>query len=153
MRHPVDEIGPQPCTPERRILFIMLFPYVPPVLDRGVLRLYPVVGSAARGGTVTYVVSVQNDAPFPDAMRLKGTASNSRFTVKYTTGGSGITNGVIGGTYTTPVLAPGATFTVKIQVTVAGNAPAGSSLSATLITKSNTELARKDTVKFVTNRS
>lgn len=109
-------------------------------------------GSAVRGGTVTYFVSAQNDAPFADALRLRGTASTSRFRVKYTTGGNGITNSVTAGTYTTPVLAPGATFTVKVEVTVLGAAPVGSSLDATVVIKSSVDQARKDTVRFITSR-
>ncbi len=107
---------------------------------------------AARGGTVTYYVSAQNDAPFAAALRLRGTASTTRFRIKYTANGSGITNGVTAGTYLTPVLAPQATFTVKVQVTVATNAPAGASLTAGLHVF-DPALEYRDTVKFTTRRA
>lgn len=109
-------------------------------------------GSAPRGSTVTYFVSVQNDAPFAAALRLRGTASTPRFRIKYTANASGITNGVTAGTYTTPVLAPQATFTVKVQVTVAANAPAGASLTAGLHVF-DPGLEYRDTVKFTTRRT
>lgn len=109
-------------------------------------------GGAARGGTVTYFVSVQNDASFAAALRLRGTASTTRFRIKYTANGSGITNGVTAGTYLTPVLAPQATFTVKVQVTVATNAPVGASLTAGLHVF-DPALEYRDTVKFTTRRA
>ncbi len=108
-------------------------------------------GSAARGGTVTYFVSAQTDAPFPDQLRLKGTASNSSFTVTYSTGQTDITNEVTAGTYTTPTLPPGAALVVEVEVTVTSTAPAGTSLSAFLKVKSNTDPTIKDTVRFVTS--
>lgn len=110
-------------------------------------------GSAARGHTVTYDVSVQNDAPFADALRLKGTASNANFTVSYQVGATDVTAQVVAGTYTTPSLAPGATQKVRVVVTVGAAAPSGSSLSATVLAKSDTDTARRDTVRFVTSRA
>ncbi len=110
-------------------------------------------GSAARGATVTYWVSAQNDAPFTDVLRLKGTASNTRFRVTYTAAGVDITAAVVAGTYTTPVLGPGDSFLVKVVVKVKATAPAGSSLTGSMIIKSDSDPARRDTVKFVTGRS
>lgn len=110
-------------------------------------------GTAAIAGTVTYFVSVQNDALFAAASRLRGTASTNRFRVKYSADGTGITGAVVAGTYTTPVLAPGATITVKVRVTVLASAPGGSSLDAALTAKSDTDPSRRDTVRFVTRRS
>lgn len=110
-------------------------------------------GSAARGHTVTYDVSVQNDAPFGDALRLKGTASNANFTVSYQVGATDVTAQVVAGTYTTPNLAPGATQKVRVVVTVGAGAPSGSSLSATVLAKSDTDAARRDAVRFVTGRA
>lgn len=114
-------------------------------------------GSAARRRTVTYDVSVQNDAPFADTLRLRGTAGTARYSVAYLVVTAGVptdvTGDVVAGTYTTPSLAPGATHKVRVVVTVNAGAPAGSSLSATMMTKSTTDTSRKDTVAFVTSRS
>ena len=110
-------------------------------------------GSAARRHTVTYDVTVQNDAPFADVLRLKGTASNANFTVSYQVGATDVTAQVVAGTYTTPSLAPGATQKVRVVVTVGAAAPSGSSLSATVLAKSDTDTARRDTVRFVTSRA
>lgn len=108
---------------------------------------------AARGRSVNYFVTVQNDAAFADRIVLRGTPSNIRFQVKYTTSGNGITNGITSGTYLTPTLAPGDTFTVKVTVTVRTTAPAGSSLTGALTATSNADRTTKDNVKFVTRRS
>ena len=107
-------------------------------------------GSAAPGGSVRYWVSAQNDAPIPDTLRLKGTTTSAGFVVRYTVDGIDITPQVTAGTYTTPVLAPGATHLVKVVVTVTETAPAGSSLNASMLVTSNTAAATKDKVRFVT---
>ena len=110
-------------------------------------------GAAARGSTVSYWVSAQNDAPFADVLRLKGTATTTRFKVTYTAGGVDITPQVVAGTYTTPVLAPGDAVLIKVVVKVKGTAPAGSVLTGSMIVKSDSDPARRDTVKFVTRRA
>ncbi len=109
-------------------------------------------GSVVAGGTATYFVSIQNDGPFPDAMRLRGTAGTTRYRIKYSSSGVGITDGVRDGTYTTPVLDAGATFTVKVQVTALAGAASGASITGTLTAKSTSDTSRKDTVRFVTRR-
>ncbi len=109
-------------------------------------------GSAARGSTVTYWVSAQNDASFADALRLKGTASTSRFRVTYTALGADITTEVVDGTYTTVELGPGDSVLIKVVVKVKSAAPAGSSLTGSLVVKSDEIPTRRDTVKFVTSR-
>ena len=112
-----------------------------------------VQGAAARGSTITYWVSAQNDAPFADALRLKGTATTTRFRVTYTAGGVDITPQVVAGTYTTPVLAPGDAVLIKVVVKVKVTAPAGSVLTGSMVVKSDADPARRDTVKFVTSRA
>ena len=109
-------------------------------------------GSASRGGTVTYYVSVQNDADHPEQIRLKGTASTTRFTVRYRDpANANITGTLTAGTYLTPALAPGATFT--ITVTVLTSAPAGATLTGNVKATSTVDSSVKDKVVFVTRRS
>ena len=107
----------------------------------------------ARGATITYTIKVQNDALVADTLRLKGTRASTHYRVTYTAGGLDITDEVTAGTYTTPVLSPGATHTVRAVVKVKATAPIGSSLTAALTAKSATTPAVKDTVKFVTRRA
>ncbi len=110
-------------------------------------------GSAPRGSTVTYTVKVQNDSEATDVLRLRGTTSTTHFRVSYTVGGTNVTSAVVTGTYLTPSLAPGASVSVTVTVKVKTSAPAGSSLSARLTAKSDTDPTKKDTVKFVTSRA
>ena len=111
-------------------------------------------GSAARGQSVTYHVSVQNDAPFAEQLRVKGQGSTTRFTVQYRNPANvNITAQVLDGSYRTPVLAAGAIYTIRAVVTPKAAAPANASVARTVTATSNTHPAVKDTVKFVTTRT
>ena len=111
-------------------------------------------GSARAGQSVTYRVSVQNDAPFAEPLRLRGLRSTTRFTVRYRNQANvNITPQVVAGTYRTPVLAAGATHTIRIVVTVHRSAPRDASLARTVTVTSDTHPAIKDTVRFVTTRA
>ncbi len=110
-------------------------------------------GSVVAGATATYFVSIENESPMPDAMRLRGTSGDSRYRIKYTSRGNGVTNAITDGTFTTPMLDAGATFTVKVQVTALAGAPRGSSITGTLLAKSAADTSRRDTVRFVTSRA
>ena len=110
-------------------------------------------GSAPRTSSVTYFVSVQNDAPRSNRLRLLGSTSTSSFKVTYTAGASDISSKVVAGTYTTADLAPGARRTIKVVVTVKRAAAVGARLAAFLTVSSSSDPERKDTVRFVTNRS
>ena len=111
-------------------------------------------GSAARAQSVTYHVSVQNDAPFAEQLRVTGQGSTTRFTVQYRDPANlNITAQVLAGSYRTPVLAAGATFTIRAVVTAKAAAPASAALARTVTATSDTHPAVKDTVKFVTTRT
>ena len=110
-------------------------------------------GSAVRGGTVTYFVSVQNDARFSDSIRLQGTSGNSAFSVKYFLGTTDITSQVTTGTFRTGALPSGAARLIKIVVKVKPAAAAGANLSASMTSRSEANSGRLDTVKFITRRA
>ena len=111
-------------------------------------------GTAARGQTVTYYVTAQNDAPVAERLRLQGQPSKPNFTVVYRDlAGANITTAVTNGTYTTPILATNGTHQIKIVVTVRNVAPRGASMSRTLTAISTTQPTIKDTVRFVTTRA
>ena len=110
-------------------------------------------GAAGGGQSVSYYVSVQNDAPFAEQLRLKGQRSTTRFTVRYRNAFNvNITSQVVAGTYRTPVLAPGATHTIRAVVRIHRSVPRRGSLARTVSAISNTHPSIKDTVKFVTIR-
>ncbi len=111
-------------------------------------------GSAARGHSVIYYASIQNDAAFAETLRLRGEASTPRFAVVYRNpAGVNITNQVTAGTYTTPNLAPGGTHRVTITVTVRNTPPFTGSLVRTLTATSTTDPTISDTVRFITRRT
>ena len=111
-------------------------------------------GSAARGHSVTYYASIQNDAAFAETLRLRGAASTPRFAVVYRDpAGVNITNQVTAGTYTTPNLAPGGAHRITIVVTVRNTPPFTGSLVRILTATSTTDPTISDTVKFITSRT
>jgi uncharacterized delta-60 repeat protein len=62
-------------------------------------------------------IGIQNDGSAVDSFKVKGTAGNSDFTVKYFKGKKDITSAIVAGSYQTPVLAVNATETLKVVVT------------------------------------
>ena len=66
-------------------------------------------------------MSVQNDAPFAEQLRVQGQGSTTRFTVQYRDPANlNITAQVLAGSYRTPVLAAGAIYTIRAVVTAQG---------------------------------
>ncbi len=96
-------------------------------------------------------VSLQNDGPVADRLRVTGGASANGFVVRYTkSNGTDITAAVVQGRFQTPSLRPGATYTVL--VTVRRGARVGSSLSGTVTADSVAQTGQTDAVTFVTTR-
>ena len=104
------------------------------------------------GDVVTHYVTVQNDGTHPEALRVGGQASTANYQVRYLTGGVDISVPVRNGTYTTPVLAPGAFRTIKVVVTVGARAPGGSRIERAITTTSTRDPLRVDVVKFIVRR-
>jgi uncharacterized cupredoxin-like copper-binding protein len=110
-----------------------------------------VKGAAKVKKSVTYRLSVQNDATFADSMQVKGQGSKKGYTVRYTdSGGNNITAAVVAGTYRTANLAPGRTATITVKVTVTKKAKRP--LGRTITVRSSTQTTRTDAVKVVTSR-
>ena len=62
-------------------------------------------------------VSVQNDGANSDRVRVQATGTALEgWTVKYYHGTTNITAAVVGGTFTTPLLTPGAEYSIKVKV-------------------------------------
>lgn len=81
--------------------------------------------SATRGHKRTFDVRFQNDGNVADVYRIKGCAASTRFGVAYRKGTTSITSAVIGGTYKTARLAPGATTTITVAITARWSAQVG----------------------------
>ncbi|NJM37701.1 MAG: hypothetical protein HC845_07500 [Akkermansiaceae bacterium] len=62
-------------------------------------------------------LSFQNDGHEPDAFAITGSKGNKLFKVKYYNGATDVTKLVTAGTFSTPSLAPGASFALRAEVT------------------------------------
>jgi hypothetical protein len=110
--------------------------------------------SAAKGATIRFGISIQNDSKFLDSFRLVATGpATSSYTVTFFRGTTDITSAVVGGTYQTPWIASTKTSLITANVTVGDSALAGSSLTRLITISSVSNLAKKDAVKFVVKRS
>ena len=110
-------------------------------------------GTAARRQSVSYYVSAQNDAAFPERLRLLGQPSTNNFAVRYySPAGAVITRQVTAGTFRTPVLVPRGAYRVKVVVTVL-NGPRNAPVARTLTAFSTKQPLIRDTVRFVTSRA
>ncbi len=108
--------------------------------------------TVGRGASVKYVVTVENDAPFSDAVVVRGRGSSTAFSVRYLVGRTDVTGDVTAGTYRTATVAPGGTVSIKVVVTPTVSARAGARLDAKLTLRSTTHADRVDKVRFVTTR-
>jgi len=111
-------------------------------------------GSSARGGTVTFGISIENDGNGAEDFEVKATGSaTSAYTVKYFRGTSDITVAVVAGTYRTPSLAPGANYLITARVIVESTAKAGSSVTRLVTITSGADVPTKDSIKFIAKRA
>jgi hypothetical protein len=110
-------------------------------------------GAALRGSTITFGISVQNDGTVSDRFTLRATGTYTvDYTVKYLRGTTDITAAIVAGTYTTPALAPGATYLIKAKVTVTSTATKFSSVTRLVTITSLGDSSKKDAVKFIRGR-
>jgi hypothetical protein len=110
-------------------------------------------GSALRGHSVSFGISIQNDGTAADRFKVKATgAATSKYTVKYYRGTTDITTKVVAGTYLTSSLAPGATWLITAKVTVKSSATLGSSVTRLVTATSYASATKKDTVKLIGKR-
>lgn len=107
----------------------------------------------ARNQKATFVVRAQNDGEATDDLHIKGPASGSGFTVRYFAGSTNVTSAVVAGTHTVADLAPGATATVRVEVTpVTGSRP-GQTRNLLIRATSVADPAQKDVVKASVRRT
>ena len=112
------------------------------------------VGAAARGRTVSFGISIQNDGSSSGAFRVKATgAAASGYKVRYTKGTTDITSAVVAGTWQTNSLAPGAATLITAKVTVMTGAAAGSKVTRLVTLTSVGGTVKKDALKFTGKRS
>ncbi len=85
---------------------------------------------AAAGTTVTFTIGVQNDGFSADSLVLKGGGSVGGFTVRYLSGATVVTAGVVAGTFTFSNVPPGARKTLSLKITVGNGVSSGSGYSS-----------------------
>lgn len=110
-------------------------------------------GSATRGRSVTFGISIQNDGTGSDRFRVRATGtSTTRYTVKYFRGTTDITAAVVAGTYRTPLIAKAGTYLITARVTVKSTAAIGSKVTRLVTLTSVGNSTRKDAVTFTGKR-
>jgi hypothetical protein len=89
--------------------------------------------NTAPGGTATFSMVWENDGFATDSFLLTGPGSGSGFTVTYLRGTTNVTSQVVAGTLTFSGVAPGATRSLKLKVTV-GHAVSSGTTRSWLVT-------------------
>ncbi|MBA7608617.1 hypothetical protein ES703_15796 [subsurface metagenome] len=95
---------------------------------------------------------MENDSNAPDTLNVSGTAGGGGWTITYydaLSGGSDITSDVIGGGWSTGVLAPGASKEIRVEVTPDSTLAGGSSKEVLVTSTSAFGDASQDAVKAV----
>jgi CSLREA domain-containing protein len=111
-------------------------------------------GTTTRGNTITFTVSVQNDATSADAFKVVPTGTNTTgYTIKYFHGTTDITSAVVAGTFQTPTLPAAGKYGIKVRVTIGSTAATGSSVSRLVTITSVGDNSKQDAVKLIAKRS
>ena len=100
------------------------------------------------GDLVLFRVAVQNDGIVPDSFRIQAAGSEPYYSIRYYRHSKEITSRVVAGTFTTPVLAPGDRYVIRVWVKVATLAAAPSASRLVTLTSVN-DPTKVDAVQFV----
>ena len=110
-------------------------------------------GSAARGNTITFTVSIQNDGPVGGKFKVAATgAAASGYQVAYFRGSTNITTAVVAGTYQTASVAPGNVFAITAKAKVLSGATVGSSVTRLVTISAVANPSSVDAVKLIGKR-
>lgn len=94
----------------------------------------------------TQIVSVQNDGPRSESIRIKASASSPGLTLQYSSGGIDVTGQVVAGTYLTRSLAPQASQNIKVVARLTTSARRNVWMNRTVTASSTSAPRRKDRV-------
>ena len=107
--------------------------------------------------TVRFLIRIQNDGTAPDSFSLSVTdptmtgfvdSATPGYRVRYWHGPTEITAAVVGGSWTSPELAPGEWYRIKARVRVTADAISGSEIRRLLTFSSINDGLAEDAVKF-----
>ena len=111
------------------------------------------IGSAARGSTITFTVSIQNDGPVGGKFKVAATGAPApSYRVTYFKGSTNITTAVANGTYQTTSVGPGNVFAITAKVKVLSGATVGSSVTRLVTISSVANPSSVDAVKLTGKR-
>jgi len=100
------------------------------------------------GDRVAFRIAVQNDGIVPDSYTVQSFGSEPFYSVRYYRHTTEITDAVVGGTFTTPVLAPGEKYVIRVWVKAFS--PAGAPNVSRLVTLTSVgDPAKVDAVQLV----
>jgi hypothetical protein len=107
--------------------------------------------SIRRGNDKSVYVSIQNDGILPASFKVRGTGGSSGHTIKYFSGATNVTAAVKNGTYATASIAPGATVTLRMRITLSASAAASGTFRTTVMSTVGTPNDAVRTVVSATN--
>ena len=87
---------------------------------------------AVRNQRVTVQARVFNRGLAPQAFLFQGSPSSVGFSIKYSSGGADVTDAVVAGTFTLPLVDPGDAAGVSIVIVPTGDAPVGGAVECEL---------------------
>lgn len=110
-------------------------------------------GAAARGNTIKFTVSIQNDGAAGGNFKVAATgAAAAGYQVSYFRGTTNITSAVVAGTYLTTSVAPGNVFGITAKVKVLSGATLGSSVTRLVTISAIANPSNVDAVKLIGKR-
>ncbi|MCW2786913.1 MAG: hypothetical protein JWP74_3430 [Marmoricola sp.] len=119
----------------------------------GTLAHQTVAQTCGAGKTVSWEISVQNDATVTDSIRVHGTKSAHGFSVKYIAAdGTNVTKEVEAGTFRTPRLTTHETYRLEVVVEATSSARAAQPLKGEVHATSVLSPGRTDVASFVAHR-
>ncbi len=114
------------------------------------------IQAVSTGTTAAYVIALQNDADRPDRFRITGLAGRSGWTVRYfdaAGGGTDVTGPVTAAGWMSPVLAPGASIRLRVEVIAGSTVALGAQANLRIMAASAGDPARQDVVLASTRLS
>jgi hypothetical protein len=141
--------APVPYRPDALIKRPSAAAYVGGNIYGGIANQHITESIAHTGKAALARARFQNDGSNTDQITITGTAGTARFRVSYFAGTTNVTARVIAGTYRTPNLAHGQSFTLRIKVTRTAAANVGDARTVKLTGRSVHDPALHDAVATI----
>ncbi|HYF45691.1 MAG TPA: arylsulfotransferase family protein, partial [Acidimicrobiales bacterium] len=106
-----------------------------------------------RNGTAIFTAVVENDGVDTDTFLIHGSDHDADFTVRYFNGARDVTAAVKDGSFRFRDLAPGARRELQVQIGARPGSTTADAITVFLQARSTTNPSRRDTGRFIVNRS